>query len=211
MIATKRKIETEEDRYGGFKRTYNNDLLTSTIASPSVIEPDYQEVPQEVFEVEKEYKMDDDLERYVDSPKKSTVMQTISRTDKIKKSETYNKNTKLKINAHGKLLLTVFSCIVCLLVGFSIYNAVVISKINGEVISKQVAVAELQSDINGIESQIENMSSESNINSKLDNSFRKVTDNDKVYLEESEKSEVPTYEKSTNFFDKICEFFSNIF
>ena len=211
MIATKRKIETYKDRFGGFSSTYNTDLLSQSVASPSMVEPLYEEVPQEVFEVEKEYKMDDELSSAIDSSKSTSMMQTIERTDKKSKTETYKANTKLKINAHGKVILAVFSCIVCLLVGFSIYNAVVISNINSEILIKQSTVSNIESEIDGIETNIENMSSETSINSKLDNSFRKVKDSDKIYLEETEKSEVITYEKTTNFFDKICEFFSNMF
>ena len=214
MIATKRKIETSQDRFGGFSRTYNTDMYTSTITgTPSIVEPEYEEVDDDVFEVEKEYKMDDDLTSdVVAKDNNKEVMQTISRERKVNKTSEYaNKNTKMKINARGKIILTVFSCIVALLVSFSIYNAVAIGNLNAEVNAKQVAVYEVQSEIDGLSTEIQNMSSENNINSKLDMKFRKVTDNDKVYLEETAKSAVPEYEKTSNFFDKLCEFFSNIF
>lgn len=210
MIATKRRIETEQDRVGGFSTTsYDRDFLSSTTFAPSVVEP-VGEAPEEVFEVEREYKMDDlDSSQRLETPK--SYMQSIQRRETNVDVKSKNAHGRMKLNMHGKIILAVFSCVLVLLTSFSIYNAVVIGKLNSEIALKEETLINSQTEVENLEYSVDNLSSESTIKSKLNTNFRKLKDTDKVYLEDSAKTEIVTYEKSTNFFDKLCEFFSNLF
>lgn len=215
MIVTKRKIETEQDRFGGFSSTLNKDIYASSIVEAPRYETDLdhtreaETIGEQLFEVEKEYKiknpvmLDDEIQPI------KTFMPTLQKKTSTKPVSEERVNVKL--NVRGKIMLAVYSCIVLLLSVFCIYNAFVIGNMNQIVTQKESAYIKEQTEINALEQNLNNMTAETTIKSKLDEDFRSITDSDKIYVSAGEKTPVPTYEEPSNFFDKLCIFFSELF
>ena len=84
------------------------------------------------FEAEKEYRMEDDLGGDI------TIIPTFMPTIERKVAQrTEASDVKLKLNARGKIILSVFSVIAVLLVSFCVYNAVRISSLNSMLADRQ--------------------------------------------------------------------------
>lgn len=215
MIATKRKIETEKDRFGGFaSRSFGNDIYASTlIEEPTATYRPVQTQEEEIFEIEKEYKLSSPSEFVPQQKLTQTIMPTVHRRHETN-SEAKSK-TGIKLNFRGKIMIAVYTTVVALLLGLCIYNAFVIGSMKGVVSAKQATLQTQQSELSNLEIEFNNLADESTIKAKLadmsDKNYRTVTESDKVYVKASEKTEVPTYEGSSNFFDKVCEFFSKLF
>lgn len=215
MIATKRKIETEKDRFGGFaSRSFGNDIYASTlIEEPATTYRPTQTNDDEVFEIEKEYKLNSPSEFSPEPRPIQTIMPTVQKKTEAKVEN--KSRTRIKLNFRGKIMIGVYTAVVTLLLGLCIYNAFVIGSMKGVVSAKQETLNAQQTEVSGLELEFNSLAEESTIKAKLsemsDKKFRSVTESDKVYVKASEKTEVPTYEGSSNFFDKVCEFFSNLF
>lgn len=217
MLATKRKIETEQDRLGGFssRMTTNRDIFASSVVEAPSYDTDFfpstgaETIGEQVFEVEKEYKIDQPVIIDDEIQPIKTFMPTVQKKTKAV-IETQEK-VKVKINARGKIMVAVYSCIIALLAVFAIYNAFSISNLNSTIAQKENAFVSDQETVLVLENQLSNMTTENNIKSKLNGNFREAQESDKVYLNHTEKTEVPVYNQPTNLFDKICVFLSNLF
>lgn len=215
MIVTKRKIETEQDRFGGFASSMNRDIYASSIVESPRYETDLDQnrevetIGEQLFEVEKEYKIknpvmvDDEIQPI------KTFMPTLQKKSVTKQIS--DEKIHVKLNVRGKIMLAVYSSIVLLLSVFCIYNAFVIGNMNQIVTQKESAYVQEQTEINALEQNLNNMTAETTIKARLDKNFRSATEGDKIYVNAGEKTAIPTYEEPSNFFDKLCVFFSELF
>ena len=226
MIATKRTIETEEDRYGGFN-TQQSDLFSSkTYESPYVSRSfsfgeneTTTENQTDDFEVEKEYNFEDytsSLNTAQARPVKS-FMPRIERerpqvqvVDEVEVTQT---KTKLRLNARGKILVGAYSLVVAILVAFAIYNAIAIANLNTAVATKTAEYTTMQSQVTSLESEYQTLGAQDTVGQKaaVEQGFKEATSEDYVSISLGEKQELVNIEESTNLFDKICNFLSNLF
>ena len=96
--------------------------------------------------------------------------------------------------------------------GLSIYNAVNINNINNQITETTVNLNNVNNDIKKVISNIDELTDEDNVlQNARELGLKEVTEENKVNIELLEKNNVEDYKGQTNFFDKICNFFRNLF
>lgn len=241
MVYTKRKVETDRDRFGGYASPYSqysrteeaeqssfdndensaynpyasvydweneSNSATSTLEN-EIDTPIETETPS--YEYEREYVSNNNIE--TNEEKNPFKTSSFERLD-IERVKPRQKLT-YKFNTHGKILLTVYSAICMILVAFVIFNAVQISNIKAVNKSNAEIISAKQEVINVLEDEYEYLGSDEGVSNRLsnDNYFKNFVKQDDsntvtIYLEDGES--VPTYHAPSNWFDDICEFFSNL-
>lgn len=225
MVSTKRTVETEEDRYGGF-RTQQNDLFSSTTYESPYVSRSFSfgstdsetEEKTEDFEVEKEYSFDgyqDPSQENEERPVRSympTIEQDRPQSRIVEEVEYTQTKTKLRLNARGKILVCAYSLVVAILVAFSIYNAISISNLNSAIAGQTIEYVTVQNQVASLEQTYQALGSQVAIEESLSGSgFSRATEQDFVSVSLGDKHEVISIEESSNAFDKICKFLSELF
>lgn len=248
MIATKRRIETDQDRYGGFASTnpnvsyfanqnYENSeqlegqqsfdmdnnagyttlgdytqSYTGKQEDTDTTNEYTQETPS--YEVEKEYNVDelngtktDDNYLIV-----KTFMPYVERqkVEQEQPKQTFTQK-KVKLNARGKIFVTMYAIVACLLVAFCIYNAVAIGAAKSAIAEKQIEYAQLANDVGVLDRTLTNLTSDENIKNSLPSGYHPPTSETTETVDIQERPKYVKVEKTTNWFDRVCEFFSNLF
>ncbi len=147
-----------------------------------------------------------DFEKFVTeqdgfSTEKETVM--------VEKTE---QKPKYRLKPKAKAWLVACIVIFAMLGGLSIYNAVHISNMNSQITETTVSINNVNNDIKKVVSNIDELTDEDNIlKNAQELGLKEVTEENKVNISLNEKNQVTDYESQTNFFDKICNFFRNLF
>lgn len=171
----------------------------------------------------KVYKKYDVVQTYV--PKKKPQQKKESDFEKfVKEQDSYvpeketltvekvEQKPKFKFKPKAKAWLISIIIIFAMLGGLSIYNAVHIQNLNNQLTETTVQSTNIGSDIKKVISSIDELTDEDNIMSKAQElGLKEVTEENKVEIELKPKNQVKDYESQTNFFDKICNFFRNLF
>lgn len=231
MVTQKRRIETDEDRYGGYSSTTSNFSLFSKPSTTGTIDGQQEidtstsyaesleesttsyESPITTYEGESEYVASDMpseeneneytiVKTFMPNVERRTIVQEVE-----KPRHTISK-TRVKLNARGKIFVSMYSVIACLLVAFSIYNAVAISNIKSTLIKKEELYEQTYSEVSTLQKNYDELSSMTN----LDYSGYSPVGEGNTKVVQMEKR--PTFldvSKETNWFDKVCNFFSNLF
>lgn len=226
MILTKRKTETEKERFSGFatrqdRRSYfqrqpqekRADARAQAIEEIEDFEPlpvlGFSNEDEHVFEIEKEY--NNFVPAVQDKGAEIKELPTFS----IPLSEMQAKtNTKVRLNTRGKILAVVYSVIVALLFSFVIYNAVTIAGERSAVASIGRQVELRQSEIDFLKAEYFALGSEEGVRDTLSDSnseLKDSTEEDVVSLNLGQEQIRQKASRPTNWFDRICEFFSGIF
>ena len=216
-IFTETENKTETSTSFGFNRTNQLDnqldfssAVPRTGYSPyqttTYKEQETEEESTPSYEVEREYNINGIQEDEVIIP---TFMPTLkSGQPEVQAPADY----KIKLNARGKIIASVFGVVVALLIAFMVYNAVVISKLTStlkllesEEVSKNVGVTQLETTYSEITApaHLENRAE------GLGLEFSPQGSDVKISLKQRPQIKEPS--KSTNWFDSLCEFFSNLF
>lgn len=248
MISTKRKIETEQDRYGGFSTNSNpnvsyfannsfsspyevndtsydfdnetstdNDFFTFNQTQTEEEQESTYETPQfnidttPVYELEKEYKVEE-----LSPPNEGdefcivkTFMPNVQRKEQPVVTTPTVKKQRAVLNSRGKIFVSMYLLVATLLIAFCIYNAVAISSLSA-------TISATQSEYNSIKNEVTLLESDySNFNSSMENlvpdNFNSISSSNTVSVSIKERPVYVEAESTTNAFDKICEFLSNIF
>ncbi len=131
------------------------------------------------------------------SPSKETfVYEKVKQTPKMQKS--------------NKIFICI-CCVICVCMGvLGIVNAVNINNLNYSNLSKTQEIANLGQEITKIDQVIEGMIDKDTVKENGEqNGMESVTNKTKIEL--IEKKQVEDYQGQTNFFDRICNFFSHLF
>ncbi len=123
--------------------------------------------------------------------------------------EKSQKKKTFRLNARGKIAICVFSIIFAALLAFSIYNAVLIGELNTSVALKNQAVANQTAVINNLQAEYNELSVD--VDEGISMGYREATDADIVEVVSTPKATKTTTEVESNWFDKLCEFFSKLF
>ena len=207
MLQTDTTVKTSAsrvDRYGGYSTEQRRNQTTQ-------VEPEFKpfsygtEEPsiesETAFEVEKQYNFD--MGPYADASKEQTkVMEipTLERRQRIQTEATTKTYSRAKLNARGKIMVAVYSIIVAIIVAFCIYNAVAISGLESDIVTKNGIVATQTEVITELENT-----------SQVGDEFRSPTDSDIVALDSFEMSVREQAESQSNWFERFCEKLRKLF
>ncbi len=211
-------VETRQEQVSRNQSVTDYDSNTKTLfdlTSPSQTYEDEQD--DSAYEVEKEYNVND----YMDSKSDQTDLKPIkSFMPKIygkpqeKAVEAEKVSVKPKLNSRGIIFASAISAIAIMLVAFVIYNAIAIAGLKTTLNATELAYTASVTEVNTLDTTYNQVSSRENII----NSLREENPNlstaeagDYVQINAGTKTEVVDVEKTTNVFDKICNFLSNLF
>ena len=127
----------------------------------------------------------------------------------VKQQEQQDK--KVKLNAHGKIIIAVVAVVVCALMAFAIGNAVMLSSLGSSVAAKQQYVATQQQTVADLEQQFNDLNN--NIKNEASDKFgySDASDANVIELERVDTIYRAPAQIETNWFDKLCNFFSGLF
>jgi cell division protein FtsL len=228
--------EPEEEIYSDENQNDNISLETND-KSTNLFE--YKEVPKDENKTMKKetdafvnynfnnlnkiYKKYDVVKTYV--PKKQPKQKqnkefekfVTEQNDYIPETETFviernNEKPKFQLKSKAKTWLVSIIIIFAMLSGLTIYNAVHISNLNNQIQETSTSINNINNDIKQVVKNIDVLTDEDNILEKADElGLKEVSPEDQVSLELNPKNEIEEYQSQTNFFDRICNFFRNLF
>ena len=123
--------------------------------------------------------------------------------------EKVEKKSTFRLNARGKIAICVFSIIFAALIAFAIYNSVIISQLNTSVALKNQAVAGQTAVINDLTAEYNELAV--GVEEGVSMGYRPATDADFVEVVASPRATKTTSQIESNWFDRLCEFFSKLF
>lgn len=229
-MATFTEMETDEKQRSRGNFGYNSfssnatvldnqlDFTSSmpTYSSPSSYSPSVSTYEEEQtslseetpsYEVETEYNIDKLPEDEIIVP---TFMPTLDRPSAQAEA---NKNVKIRLNARGKIVASVFGVVVGILIAFMIYNAVVISNLSNQLAYLEVEKQTITASVAESSLEYQELTSYENIDMKAwDDLNMSISDgsSDKA-MKINPRPEIKETTVQGNWFDSFCEFFSNLF
>lgn len=169
------------------------------------------ETENPLFEVEKEY---DNLTLPERKAKSSILPEFEILPDKTAVvADAPVQQKQMSLSARGKVLAVVCSLVMVLLLTLVVYNSVVLAGKNREIARLATQIELKESDIATLQRMLKGTQSEEQVKAFLtqnNSGLRKATEADKVRLA-LVVGDVETVSAPTNWFDKVCEFFSNLF
>lgn len=216
-MATFTENETQTQTSTGFNFNKTNQLdnqldFSSTIPSYTGFSPYQTQTQEEVeeqtptYEVEKEYKIsglpeDEEIVPAFMPTVNSTQPEIVERTD-----------FKIKLNARGKIIASVFSIVACCLIAFMIYNAVVIAKLTSNLNSLEMERANNASIVTDLQDNHQQITSNTHLSDEaVGLGLEYSPESADVTISLPTRPEINEPQKTTNWFNSLCEFFSNLF
>ena len=227
-MATFTEMETDEKQRARGNFGYNNfgssttvldnqlDFTTSVPSynSPSSYSPSvstyetsstYEETPS--YQVETEYNIEKLPEDEIIEP---TFMPTLDRPAPVSDAA---RDVKIRLNARGKILASVFSMVVGILIAFMIYNAVVISKLSDQLSYLEVEKQAVNSSVAETTMEYRELTAYENVDFKawdeLNMNLNNPANNKTMAMKP--RPEIKETTVQGNWFDSVCEFFSKLF
>ena len=201
--------DDEDDGYNYAK----TNLYTPSSYTQTSIDED-EDDNDTAFEVEKNYNTTNyDDEEEETKPEFVMARKGLLEVDRPYKAELATQTkTKVQLSARMKIALTVYSLVIALIVGFAIYNAVAISNLNGTINATAYEISQSQEVINGLETEYNELGTSATIEGKVPDSFVQIEEGVNSFSKTAPILDAEeTIEVESNWFDKICEFFSSLF
>lgn len=212
---TENETQTQTETRFDFNRTSQLDnqldfsnAVPYTGFSPYQTQTQEEEVEEQTptYEVEKEYKINGLQE---DEEIVPTFMPTVNSTQPESVAPT---DFKIKLNARGKIIASVFSIVACCLIAFMIYNAVVISKLTNNLNYLEMERATNASVVSNLQSNHERLTSNTHLSDEAGSlGLNYSPESADMTISLPARPEISEPQKSTNWFNSLCEFFSNLF
>lgn len=184
----------------------NASMYQPSYSSNYIEETEEEEQNSPVFEVEKEYKMQDEIGGDVTIV--PTFMPTIHKNEEVTQNK--SQELKFKLNARGKIIVSVFSIISILLLSFCIYNAVLIGSLKSTIADKQIEAELLNREVYDATIDYNNITSTNSILAQLPAGYTDGADKI-VEVSLNQQPNINIVEAPSNWFDKLCNFLSNLF
>lgn len=157
----------------------------------------------------------------IDFEQVSTTVDTITPSEKLEiqkdklsvSEQILNKPqtpTKVRLNARGKIILSVAVICICALMAFMIGNIVTICGLNNSISAKQQIVAGQQQIVSELNSQSNDIM-QGIEQSATDNGYSQIDSSNVVQTENISNYSKPKANIEGNWFDSLCEFLSNLF
>ncbi len=206
MLETKDYVET----------TSKTENLTS-------IEPEFkpfdygtnEELTKPQFEIEKQYNLDSNELREFGEKAREMSFLTLDKTQDVSSEKVLAEKSisRPKLNARGKIIVSVYSIIVAIIIAFCIYNAVSISSLSSSVNAKQQIVASQTQVINELQREYNRLGDEENIlaSDVVDQNYKVPTSDDIVYVDDVEIGQRPEEQSHSNWFENFCRKLKDLF
>lgn len=186
------EVDEELDTSSFVSPNFNNSWTTTTDTEPA-------------FEIEKEYNNQEEV------PEFKVVTPSMHDVER-KQVQTFVETKKAtKLSPRLKIMITVYSLVVALLIGFAIYNTIAISNGSVSLASKKIEVSAGAEVINSLQAQYNELGTEQSIKEQVSGEFVEADSSNTIIVSRPELDVAKTYQAPTNWFDKICEFFSGLF
>lgn len=186
-------------------------------SSPSFSSPSYTNSfsttttdTEPAFEIEKEYTGTAEPEKYEDQQEFTLVKQPMHTIARTAPAEGITQ-TKRALSPRLKIMLSVYSVVVALLIAFAIYNAVIISSGAALIASKQAEVASQTRVINSLKVEYNELGTDQYIRDSVGSDFVDSNSSNTFTIDMPEYTLPTDVEAPTNWFDKLCEFLSGLF
>jgi len=200
----------DEDEDDGYNYAKTN-LYQPSSYTTTTEDEDEDEAP--AFEVEKNYNnsYEDDEEKT--KPEFVMAKKGLLEVDRPYVAETYAEpKTKTKLSARLKIALTVYSLVIALIIGFAIYNTVAISSLNGTINATNIEISETQGVIKELEAEYNELGTSAYIEDKVPDNYVEIVEGTNSFSKTAPILDAEeALEAETNWFDKICQFFSSLF
>lgn len=225
MVETENKVKTyttQQDFFAGYTPIQPT---TDRILQPEFKPFNYSaEIPTTEypnvtpsFEVEKQYTFD--TTPYEETQKASyqtMEMPSLQRREynediEIVANQRRVTSSKAKLNARGKIAITVYSIVVAIIVALCVYNSIAINGLSSEIASKAQIVATQTEVINQLQDTYDSLGEDETILSKVEGEFKVPTADDVVYIDDFVMLERPTYKEETNWFEEFCKKLRKLF
>lgn len=213
-MATFIEEETQTDTNVGFGFNRTNQLdnqLDFSSAVPYTSYSPYQtqqetevDEPEPSYTVEQEYKING-------LPEDEVIVPTFMPVLKSEKKETPVYDYKLKLNARGKIMATVFGVVVSILVAFMIYNAVTIARLSNSLDYLQAEQISSSASVTQQEMKYQSLASDDNYRRLAGEDGLGFSEGGSFKINLQQRPEIENPQTSTNWFNNLCEFFSNLF
>jgi len=214
---TETETKTEESAGFGYNRTnqLDNQLDFSSAVpftgfSPfsSQTQAQDEEVEEQTpsYEVEREYNINALPEDEVIIP---TFMPTLKSPEPaVQETVDY----KIKLNARGKIMASVFGVVVGFLIAFMIYNAVVISRLTTSLEYLEAEKVAQTAGVTQLETTYKEITSTNHLENRAEGLGMSYSgQGNDIIITLPSRPEIKEPTKSTNWFNNLCEFFSNLF
>lgn len=140
----------------------------------------------------------------------SDVNQTESKRMYVQTLDRKEESHKVfRLNARGKIAIAVFSIVFVVLVAFAIYNGIALSSLSTEVALKNQAVASQTVVINDLTREYNDLTVD--VSDGISMGYRQPVSSDYVEIVVSKRAAKNTTQIESNWFDRLCEFLSNLF
>ena len=119
-------------------------------------------------------------------------------------------HSTIKLNARGKIFAVMYGVIATLLITFCIYNAVSLANMGNQLKIKQSQLQEANRQVNELRLQY-NEATNIGEDGLIGSGYEPIGESNTVYTTISKRPNYVNVEASTNWFDSICKFLSNLF
>lgn len=141
----------------------------------------------------------------VDTPRKMDML-TVDKTIEQRPQTPL----KVRLNARGRIIVSVLAICICALVAFMVGNIVTINNLNGVIAQKQQIVMQQQETVNNLQEEYDSLGN--NIEqSATDNGFSQVNNEQVTEIGSVNQLEKPSAEIEGNWFDSLCNWLSELF
>lgn len=193
------------DIANGYNSTYTEDEEETQEFSPSV-----EDAPN--YEGETEYNDNNNLQEESEYTIVKTFMPNVEKQidyapPVIEKAPKTTTRSVVKLNARGKIFACMYSVVATLLVAFCIYNAVSLSNINKTLNAKQTELSAMNNTVNELNVDYNNQTTAN----RLPEGYTTVNETNTVKTNIESRPNYVNIEESSNWFDKLCNFLSNLF
>lgn len=201
QVDQKTTVETSTNKriFASFDTTTEDTKYDASYKKPNFSGLDFEQV---TVNGEKHYTSD--IEQIsIDNPRKMDVL-TID-----KKIEQHpERPIKVRLNARGKIIVSVLAICICALMAFMIGNAVTISALNTTLAQKQAMVASQQAEVDALQEQYDYIVSQGQETAAANGYSSSASGQEIDSIEELGRT---TSQIETNWFDDLCNFLSNLF
>ena len=192
-------IEKETETFVNYK----NNNLNKVYRNYDVIQT---YVPKNQKKVENKPKQSKEFEKFVSEqnsyvPEKETLM-----VENVQEKQSFRFKKKAKVWLFSLTAIFVMLC------GLAIYNGIHIHSMNNQISETTTSINNYNGEIKKVINSIDKLTDEDNILNAADElGLKQVSEENKIEITLKQKNNVEDYKSQTNFFDKICNFFRNLF
>ena len=133
-----------------------------------------------------------------------------TQTTEARPTANVNKSFKASLNTRGKIIVITYALVVALLGFLLIYNAFSMAAVTASIAATEILISEEKASIQELTSQLNDLNNPDMIMERVAEAGFVPTQT-QVSGVTTVVGESISYETQTNWFDKICDFISNIF